>query len=173
MQNELETLTQLSGQLSQEEYLLIGILILSLLVSIYLYSLFRKQKKQQVIAENKVEIFQKTFDVSQDPTLILSDKNEILYANRTMVKLFKLKRNFLTQKLSPIPQIKLKESWLPLDIMIEENEGAFKEHTLSFQQVDLRFEYEEGIPINLHLQRSEMKEKRDKVLYHHFYRGLT
>ena len=129
MQNELETLTQLSGQLSQKEYLLIGILILSLLVSIYLYSLFRKQKKQQMIAENKVKMFQKTFDVSQDPTLILSDKNEILYANRTMVTLFKLKRNFLTQKLSPIPQIKIKESWLTLDKMIEENEGALKEQT--------------------------------------------
>jgi polar amino acid transport system substrate-binding protein len=159
MQNESETLTQLSSQLSQEEYLLIGILILSILLSIYLYSLFRKQKKQQMIAEDKVKMFQKTFDVSQDPTLILSDKNEILYANRTMVTLFKLKRNFLTQKLSPMPQIKIKDSWLPLDKMIKENEGAFKEHTLSLQQVDLRFEYEECVPINLHLQRTELKEK--------------
>lgn len=158
MQNELETVTQLSGQLSKDGYLLISILISAVLV--ILYVLFRKQKKQQVIAENKVKIFQKTFDMSQDPTLILSDQNEILYANRTMVKLFKLKRDFLTQKLSQIPQIKIKESWVPLDNMIKENEGAFKEHTLSFPQVDLRFEYEEGVPINLHLQRAELQEKK-------------
>ena len=159
MQNELETVTQLSSQLSQEEYLLIGILISFILVCVYLYVLFRKQKKQQIVADNKVQMFHKIFDVSQDPTLILSDNNEVLYANHAMVKLFKLKRDFLTQQLSTIPQIKIKESWLPLDKIINNNERAFKEDTLSFQQVDLRFEYEEGVPINLHLQSTELNEK--------------
>ena len=162
MEIESETLMQLSNQLNQEEYGLIGIVILSILVCVYLYVLFRKQKRQQIIAENKVQMFQKTFDVSQDPTLILSDKNEVLYANRTMVKLFKLKRDLLSQKLSPMPQIKIKESWLPLDKMIKENEEAFKEHTLSFPQVNLRFEYEESIPINLHLQKTYLHEKETK-----------
>ena len=162
MEIESETLMQLSNQLNQEEYGLIGIVILSILVCVYLYVLFRKQKRQQIIAENKVQMFQKTFDVSQDPTLILSDKNEVLYANRTMVKLFKLKRDLLSQKLSPMPQIKIKESWLALDKMIKENEEAFKEHTLSFPQVNLRFEYEESIPINLHLQKTYLHEKETK-----------
>jgi len=162
MQIESESLTQLANQLNQEEYGLIGIVISSILVFIYLYTLFRKQKRQQMIAENKVQMFQKTFDVSQDPTLILSDKNEVLYANRTMLKLFKLKRDFLRQKLSPMPQIKIKDNWLPLDKIMKENEGASKEHTLSFPQVHLRFEYEEGIPINLHLQKTYLHEKDTK-----------
>lgn len=159
MQIESEALTQLSSKLNQEEYVLASILVLSLLIFIYLYALFRKHKKQHMIAENKVQMFKNVFDVSQDPTLILSDKNEILYANRTMVKFFKLKRDFLTQKLSLTPQIKIKENWLPLDKIIKENEGASKEHTHSFPQVHLRFEYEEGVPINLHLQKTYLHEK--------------
>lgn len=162
MQIESEALTQLSSKLNQEEYVLASILVLSLLIFIYLYALFRKHKKQHMIAENKVQMFKNVFDVSQDPTLILSDKNEILYANRTMVKFFKLKRDFLTQKLSLTPQIKIKENWLPLDKIIKENEGASKEHTHSFPQVHLRFEYEEGVPINLHLQKTYLHEKNTR-----------
>ncbi|MBT8348380.1 MAG: EAL domain-containing protein [Sulfurovum sp.] len=159
MEIESGTIMQLFNQLGQEEYRLIGIVTLSILVLSYLYVLFRKQKRQQIIAENKVQMFQKTFDMSQDPTLILSDKNNVLYANRTMVTLFKLKRNFLHQELPAMPQIKIKETWLPLDQVIHDNDKAFKEHTLSFFKVYLRFEYEEAIPINLHLQKMYLHEK--------------
>ncbi len=162
MKNELEALTQHVSQLNQEEYLLIGILIAAILVFIYIYLLYRQQKKRQIIADNKVQMFQKTFDVSQDPTLILSDTDEILYANPTMVKLFKLKRNFFTQKLSPMPQIKIKDSWIALDNLIKENENKFKEHTLTFPQVHVRLEYEEGVPINLHIQNTSLHSKETK-----------
>ncbi len=162
MKNELEALKQHVSQLNQEEYLLIGILIAAILVFIYFYLFYLQQKKRQKIADNKVQMFQKTFDVSQDPTLILSDTNEVLYANPTMVKLFKLKRNFLNQKLSQIPQIKVKESWIPLDKLIKENEGKFKEHTLSLPQVHVRLEYEEGVPINLHIQNTSLHDKETK-----------
>ncbi|MBT8343706.1 MAG: hypothetical protein KJO45_03215, partial [Sulfurovum sp.] len=73
MEIESGTIMQLFNQLGQEEYRLIGIVTLFILVLSYLYVLFRKQKRQQIIAENKVQMFQKTFDMSQDPTLILSD----------------------------------------------------------------------------------------------------
>ncbi|MCW8821580.1 MAG: GGDEF domain-containing phosphodiesterase [Sulfurovum sp.] len=162
MQIELEKLERILSQLTQEEYGLLGILTVAILVFIYLCLLAYKRKKQQIIADHKVQMFQKTFDVSQDPVLILSDNNQVLYANRTMVKFFRLKRDFLNHTLTTIPQIKIKESWLALDKLIHENENKFKENTLSFPQVRLRFEYEEGVPINLYIQKTLLNDKETK-----------
>ena len=89
----------------REEYGLIALLIITGLVLLYLFFLFLKQKKRLSIADNRAEVFQKTFDVSHEPTIILSDTNDILYANPVMVEFFKLKRDFLIHKLSPMPQI--------------------------------------------------------------------
>lgn len=149
----------------KEEYGLIAIVLVSAVGFIYLLLLLWKQKKQLHIADNRVEMFQKTFDVSQDPTLILSDTNDILYANPAMAQLFKLKRDFLIHKLSPMPQIKIKESWQALDTIIKENESKFKEQSLFFPQVHLKFEYEEGLPVNLHMQRMLPLNKETKWHY--------
>ena len=162
MQVEVETFTQKVSQVIQEEYGLVSILIIAILVSIYLFVLFLKQKEQLKTADNTVEMFQKTFDVSQEPTIILSDTNEILYANPAMVQFFQLKRDFLIHKLSQMPQVKIKENWQALDTMIKENENLFKEQCLSFLQVHIRLEYEEGIPINLHIQRTLLQSKESK-----------
>lgn len=162
MQVEVETFTQKVSQVVQEEYGLVAILIIAILVSIYLFVLFLKQKEQLKTADNTVEMFKKTFDVSQEPTIILSDTNEILYANPAMVQFFQLKRDFLIHKLSQMPQVKLKESWQALDKIIKENENLFNEQCLSFLQVHIRHEYEEGIPINLHIQRTLLQSKESR-----------
>lgn len=146
----------------REEYGLIALLTIAVLVLLYLFFLFLKQKKRLSIADNRVEVFQKTFDVSHEPTIILSDTNDILYANPVMVEFFKLKRDFLIHKLLPMPQIKLKENWQTLDRVIKENENKFKEGSLSFYHVHLKFEYEEGIPIDLHIQRVPIQNNENE-----------
>ena len=146
----------------REEDGLIALLTIAVLVLLYLFFLFLKQKKRLRIADKRVEVFQKTFDVSHEPTIILSDTNDILYANPVMVEFFKLKRDFLIHKLSPMPQIKLKENWQALDRVIKENESKFKEGSLSFYHVHLKFEYEEGIPIDLHIQRVPIQNNENE-----------
>ena len=137
----------------REEYGWAAMLIIAVLVSIYLFILLLKQKKRLSIADKRIQTFQKRFDVSKEPTIILSDSNDIYYANPVMVEFFKLKRDFLIHKLSPMPQIKLKEDWQALDSIIKEHESKFKEESLSFYDVHLKFQYEEGIPIDLHIER--------------------
>ena len=146
----------------REEYGLAAMLIIAVLVSLYLFFLFLKQKRRLRIADNRIKVFQRTFDVSQEPTIILSDTNDILYANPVMVEFFKLKRDFLIHKLSPMPQIKLKENWQTLDSVIKEYEKKFKEGSLSFYHVHLKFEYEEGIPIDLHIQRVPIQNNENE-----------
>ncbi len=159
---ELEKLERMLSELTQEEYTVLIILTVAILLCIYLLFLSFRRKKQQIIADHKVQMFQKAFDLSQDPVLILSDNNEVLYANRIAAQFFKLKRDFLHHALSAIPQIKIKENWLALDKMIKENDKKFKENTLSFPQVHLRFEYEEGVPINLYIQKTLLNDKETK-----------
>ena len=106
-------------------------------------------------------MFQKAFDVSQDPTLILSAKNEIVYANRAMVRFFKLKGDFINHVLSPMPKIKIKDSWTTLDKLI--NENKFKDDTLSFHGVELKFEYEDALPISVYIQTMSINGKNRNV----------
>ena len=44
-------------------------------------------------------------------------------------------------------------------------QNKFKENTLSFPQVQLRFEYEEGVPINLYIQKTLLNDKETKWCY--------
>ena len=61
---------------------------LVLLVSIYF--LTKEKRKLQKLVERRLKVFQKAFDISEDAILVLSDKNKVLYANKSMIKLLNL-----------------------------------------------------------------------------------
>jgi len=147
----LEKLEQITNQMTQEGYAPIGLSILFIFFLIYMYFLMRRKKKARLAAANSVKVFQKAFDLSRDSMLILSDKNEVIYANKSMVRLLQLEENFLLKVLEKIPEIKVKKSWVALDKFIQENHERSKEKVLSFPQSMLKVLDNNEIPINLYI----------------------
>ena len=98
-------------------FVLIGLIIL--LTPIYIYSLRTEKKKLQEIIESKVKVLQKAFDISEEAILIFSDKQEVIYANKTMIKLFKLGEDFMQKPLQIMPKVEVKKSWIELGELIK------------------------------------------------------
>ena len=91
----LEKLEHIINKMTLEEYALVAISLLFIFFLLYIYSLSQEKKKLGETVENNLKVFQKAFDISEDAILILSDKNEVMYANNTMVRLLQLNNNFL------------------------------------------------------------------------------
>ena len=128
----MEKFEQLLSQLSYDEYGLIGMGLLLILLIILSYSLIQGKKKLRQMVNNNVKVFQKAFDIAEDGMLILSDKNEVIYANKSMMNLLGLRRNFLNKVLRKIPTVKVKKTWIALDKFLEDHAVRSKVQALSF-----------------------------------------
>ena len=103
----LEKLEHIINKMTVEEYALVAISLLFIFFLLYIYSLSQEKKKLRETLDNNLKVFQKAFDMSEDAILILSDKNEVMYANNTMVRLLQLNNHFLLKPLETIVQIKV------------------------------------------------------------------
>jgi polar amino acid transport system substrate-binding protein len=157
----MESLVDMNSLLTLENlFVLIGLVLL--LTPIYIYSLRTEKKKLQAIVESKVKVLQKAFDVSEDAILILSNKQKVIYANKSMVKLLNLGENFIQKPLQTIPKIKVKQNWVALDALIQEREGSLPEEK---KQLSLQTQLligEEEIPVNIYID-SSTKEDEYKI----------
>ena len=116
----------------------------------------RKSKLQKRI-EAKVQMFKKAFNISEDAILVLSEDNRILYANNSLKKLFELPDEYEKQQLDPMPKVKIKKEWIPLDRFIKELRQSSHEKMQSFPQTSLLIESENrySIPVNLYIDRAD------------------
>jgi polar amino acid transport system substrate-binding protein len=157
----MESLVDMNSLLTLENlFVLIGLVLL--LTPIYIYSLRTEKKKLQAIVESKVKVLQKAFDVSEDAILILSNKQKVIYANKSMIKLLNLGENFIQKPLQTIPKIKVKQNWVALDALIQEREGSLPEGK---KQLSLQTQLligEEEIPVNIYID-SSTKEDEYKI----------
>ena len=151
MDEILKQFEQIMNNMGEEEYIYFSIFILFVFFSIHLYSLAQEKKKLRKTVQSNVEIFQKSFDISKTPFLLLSDKYEIMYANKSMVQLLELKDNFLSVGLDPVPEIKINQDWVGLETFIKENHTRTGGKILASHQHILRVSHRKILPINLHI----------------------
>ncbi len=159
----VETLKQFMSTVTIEMYSLLGIGIILILVSIHIYSL--RQEKNKLILEvaKHVNIFEKAFDTATDAMLILSDKHELLYANKAMVSLLDLKDNFQYHKFKDTPQVKPAKEWVRLDLFLNGLKDRLEDKFLTFPQTVLRIR-EEEIFINLYVDSFSDQNKKHFIL---------
>ena len=160
MSNTLEKLGQVMNQMTQEGYALIMLSILIIFFLLYIYSLAQEKKKLREALEDNLKVFEKAFEISEDAVLILSDKNEVMYANNTMVRLLQLNDNFLLKTFENVVQIKVKKDWIALDKFVEDNRVG---KLCSYPQSILKISEGDEIPINLYLDTIVMRMP-DEVL---------
>lgn len=153
----MDTIWEKFNQMSLEEYGFICLLLLLIFFFLYRFFLLKEKKKMEVILENNIKAFQKTFDISEDAIFILSDKNEVLYANNTIVRLLQLQNDFLMKPLEDTVQIRAKRDWVALDRYLKEHRVGYKDKVHSYFQSRLKFSERDDIPIHLYLDTIVMK----------------
>lgn len=151
------------NQLTLDGYGLMVLGILFIFFLLYGYSLLKEKKYLEEILDNNVKVFQKAFDTSEDAILILTNKNEVIYANNTMVNLLELKHGFLMKIWKPIAQIKVKKDWIVLDQFIDKHRIASNEKSHPNLLSVLKTSEGDAIPIKLYLDTIVMRVP-DKLL---------
>ena len=151
MNPAFETVEQINSQISLVEYAFLSLFILFVGLFIYIYSLKRSKQKLSRTLDNNIQVFQKAFDISDDAILILSDKNKVLYANNTLVRLLHLSPTFLEKVLKTEAEIKVKKEWIKLQTFIEEKRTGEEKSTHAYPRSMLKISQDDEIPVNFYL----------------------
>ncbi|PHS41859.1 MAG: GGDEF domain-containing protein [Sulfurovum sp.] len=137
------------SHMTQREYLFIGLSLLLIGFFFYKYFSVKRRNRHKENMLKHLRILQKSFDISKDAMLILSTKNEVIYANKSMIKLFNLDENYLLKVLKNIPEIKVRNTWVVLDTFIGKNRTRLTDTLLTFPHILLKVSDDDEIPINL------------------------
>jgi polar amino acid transport system substrate-binding protein len=141
----------------------IDTIILCGVLSVLVVVLSVVQKRRDILKkriEAKVRMFKKAFDISEDAIVVLSDDNKVLYANKALQKLLSLPKAFLEKPLDPVPKVKVKKEWIPLDEFIRGLQKNDDMKMQSFPQSSLLLEQDyqqQEIPVNLYVDRSSVE----------------
>ncbi len=156
---------------STEIYSIIGILIL-FAAAVLLFWMFRIRRNQ--MAERRITMFKKAFDVSEDAVFALSENNDILYANKSAVALLKLPPEYLHRPLEPMPKIRIKNAWVALDTFLQELPQTKRDNMQAFPHSSFIVEtYEHSLPVNLYVDRSSLGTGKEQFCYVITVRDLT
>ena len=135
------------------DILILSILVIFLLL-VYIITNRRNKKALRTFIDEKVKVFQNVFYISEDIILILSGKNEILFANKSAIEFFSLQKYFKYTTLE-IPQVKVKNEWINLDKLIQEHNKTFEKRMHVFNNTSLLLpEAKKEILVNLYFNNT-------------------
>ncbi len=134
MDDILETIEMYISQIGIDDYISIGIYIFIFILLIYIVSSIKEKNSLKEALKANVKIFEKTFDISHDGLMMLSDKNKIMYANRAMMSILDLDKNYLGTVWENIPEISVKNEWVTLDKYIKDNKKRLRDRSLFLPQ---------------------------------------
>ncbi len=143
---------------SQEISLICALLVVAVVVFGLLYR-SRNRMKQEI--EARMEMFKKAFNVTEDAVIVLDRKGLVAYANQSALKLLGLPNEFADKPLSPMPKVKIKNEWIPLDRFLEElpHKREGKMYTFPRSSLLSDAEKEHSIPVNLFIDTvAEIKD---------------
>jgi len=146
---------------SQDNIKYLLILFVSILLLLLLSS-YKKRRNYKKFINYKIKTFQDIFDVSKEAILIISDKNEILYANSIMINLLNLEEKYLHTTLM-IPDIKIQKDWFKLDNLIEKNISIINEIQKFEKSIFLPNGAKKEILVNLYMRNSYMDDKHKNI----------
>ncbi len=146
---------------SQDNIKYLLILFVSILLLLLLFS-YKKRRNYKKFINHKIKTFQDIFDVSKEAILIISDKNEILYANSIMINLLNLEEKYLHTTLV-VPDIKIQRDWNKLDKLIKENISIVNEIQKFEKSIFLPNGAKKEILVNLYMRNSYMDDRHKNI----------
>ncbi len=135
-----------------------GIILLLLFIPLYIYLLKAEKRKLSSMVSNKIKVMQKAFEVCKEAVLILSEKQEILYANKPMKKLLRLDEHYEGISLGNIIKVDMGKEWRTLGRLIKEKQASKETHRFSLMQTKLLTSDKKEIPVNLYIDTPEQEE---------------
>jgi len=133
-------------------------ILLSLIIIVYFFTAKYEKKRLQAMISDKGDMIQKAFEVCKDAVLILSHKQEILYANRPMKKLLKLDEKYEETLLDNTIKIEIDKEWRTLSRLIKERNMATETSRFSLMQTKLLTHDRNEIPVNLYIDTAEQEK---------------
>jgi len=138
----------------------VNILIFSILIVFLIFVfivVYRKNKKAlHSFIDEKIKVFQNVFYISEDVIIILSENNEILFANKSAIEFFSLQKYFKYTTLET-PQVKVKNEWISLDKLIHAHNKTFEKRMHVFMNTSLLlYETKKEISVNLYFNNTYM-----------------
>ncbi len=132
-------------------------LVTIVLIVIHIFMYRKKKKNLQKFADEKVKVYQNIFTISDDAILILSNKNEIIYANKVAIDLFELKKYFIFTKFE-MPNIKIKNDFVSLYSLIQKSivKNGKRMNVFANTVLQLSENDERQIPVNLYFNTLSM-----------------
>jgi len=149
-----EVWERLSSQLGMTT-LVVSIIILVLFILLYMATAKRVKKELEAKVSDKIDVMQRAFEVCKDAVLILSGKQEILYANAPMRKLLKLGDDYRNSPLANIIKVDIGKEWRTLGRLIKEKRTEKEEYRFSLTQTKLLTHDKDEIPVNLYIDTAE------------------
>jgi len=164
--------------------------LLFVFIFLYIYLLQREKRKLKTVISDKITMMQKAFEVCKDAVLILSDKQEIIYANKPMRKLLRLDEHYEKKTLGNIIKVEVGKEWKTLGRLIKEKQISKDSFRFSLMQTRLLTTDKKEIPVNLYIDIQEQAEvsmstwsiisiydlteerKQEESKYHHRLTGL-
>ena len=157
--------SDLMHMMTQQDYVLVGVVIILTFFLIHIYSLRQKKKKLFATVEAHVKVFQKAFETAHDAMLILSERYEVLYANKAMVSLLDLDNQFQYQPLKKMPEIYVAQHWVGIDAYIQNNKDRMKQSLLALPQSLLKVAKEEELPVHVYID-TFMEDNKNHTQYY-------
>jgi len=138
-----------------------------LLIFLTFYILFIKKTSKQTIADLKIKekILQQTFNLVGDAIIVFSEKNELIYLNKSMQTLLKLDQNLMFDFFDKIPKVKEKTEWIGLDEFVKQKQIQSRKKELLFPKVKLKITRDVEKIINLYLSSVIINDRKDKYYY--------
>ena len=115
---------------------------------------------------SKINIFEKAFDVSGDAVLVLSERNEVVYANKALFSLFVVSSNIVGKPLEPMPKFKIRNEWVALDEFLHALDVRETDEMHSFPQAELSIRANaHSIPVHIYANHFASDTCKSEVCY--------
>ncbi len=138
------------------EFKYIYVLCMSVLVVIIFLINIRNKKVFKKDILDKVTLFKNLFNHLDTNILMLSGKNEILYANKAAVKFFSLNKDFINTNIN-IPSIKVKDKWLDLDKFIKNTKMKSENSMFVLGNTSMKLgDSKDSVEVNIYFSKSNI-----------------
>ncbi|BAF72908.1 sensor domain-containing protein [Sulfurovum sp. NBC37-1] len=157
----MSTLSAVGETISQQftpTTLVVFSITLILFLALYIFSVKREKRKFQAMVSGKIDVMQKAFEVCKDAVLILSRKQEILYANKPMRKLLKLDEDYQKTVLDNSIKVDMGKEWRTLSRLIKEKRTENESYRFSLMQTKLLTHEKNEIPVNFYIDTAEEED---------------
>ncbi len=148
-----------------ENSVVLLILSLSLLFMFCILFFKHRVKRNSVAFKAREKTLEKAFNLAKDAIAILSQKDEVIYVNKSMRTLLQVEKDTIDNLFDKKPQVKEKKEWIPLETFIQTHKIDSRKKELLFPKIKLKITRKEVRVVNLSLSSLPIENRKDEYYF--------